>query len=404
LRGATTELIIESGYSRVTVRALSKRAGVSTRTFYRQFANVDDCVAYAAESTMLSALQEMEAAGSAAHDWEDAFRAATASLMRYFSSNPEATSVALVEAFDAGPAVLIRLRSVIGTFEQLFTDLLGRSPDPVTVPRQLASGMVAGALRIARATAVAGRAAELPGFAPDIGSWMLALASMPRGELFRPFALTRAGSGARREANPFPDGRQSGAAALGGDDRERILRATVRVAAADGFANLTIPQIRRVAGVSRQSFNTHFASVGECFLASLEWLVRSAAARAQAWAANEEDQVRRTHRLLIALCAQAARNGTVANLVLVGILDAGRTGLLSREGLLEVGAASMRRELAPYSPAGEVALSASMAAVWQIAATEVAAGRTNRLPGISPLLAHVILAPVRALESGSSKR
>jgi AcrR family transcriptional regulator len=404
LCGAAIELVADCGYDRVTVRALSREAGVSTRTFYRQFANVADCVGFASESTMLCALQRMREAGSAAQDREDGVNAATASLMRYFASYPDAASVVLTEAFDAGPSVLVRLKTVTSTFEQVFADLLSTSPNPAIVPPQLVSGMVAGMLRTARATSVAGRAAELPEFASDISGWMLSLASTASEDSFRPFALTWSGSSSRREATPFPDGRRYGNAAPGADDRERILRATVRLAAADGFASLTIPRIRRVAGVSRQSFNTYFASVPDCFLASLEWLVRAAATRAQAWAASEKDQERRTRRLLLALCAQAARNGALASLVLIGVLDPGRDGLLCRESLLEVGATSIRSELAPLKPVGDLALNASTAAAWQIASAEVAAGRTSRLPGISPLLAHVILAPTRPLESRHLRR
>jgi AcrR family transcriptional regulator len=399
LRAAAIELLANGGYDHVTVRAVSRQAGVSTRTFYRQFANVADCVGFAAESSMLDALEQMKDASSGARTRQDAVNAAIASLMQYFASNLEAASVALSGAFDAGPSVLVRLQAAIRGFEKLFVDLLGASSEPPIVPRPLVSGIVAGVLRIARATSVAGRGPELPGLAPGLSEWALTLAAPGDEELYRPFARIRSGAGTRREASPFADGQRLGGGAPGGDDRDRILRATVRLAAADGFASLTIPRIRRVAGVSRKSFNGHFASARECFLASIEWMVGLAAARAWAWASSDPDRDLRTHKVILALCTQAARNPGLARLVFVGVLDAGRDGLLCRDRMLALGVASMRKDLLLVSPTDDLALEASIAAAWQVAGAEVTSGQPARLPGLSALLAHAILAPARSFET-----
>ncbi len=400
LRKAAIELAADGGYERLTVRALAQEAGVSTRTFYRQFANVTDCVGFASESTIYCALEEMKEATAAVRGREDGFDVAIASLMQYFASHPDATSVALIEAFDAGPSVLVRLDTATGAVERLFAELLKTSPDPI-VPRQLVSGMVAGLLRIARATSMAGRAAELPGLASNLSAWALSLASLP-SEAFRPFALIRTDPGLRSEANSFPDVRPLSSSASGVDDRERILRATVRLAAASGVPSLTVPRIRQVAGVSRKSFNGHFTSVSECFLTSVEWLMSKAAARARAWASSDPDRDRRTHRLILALCTQAARNQALAGLAFAGVLDVGRAGLLRRDRILELGATSMREELPPLGPAADLALEASVAAVWQVADAEVSAGRATRLPALSALLTHMLMTPVRSFETNAA--
>jgi AcrR family transcriptional regulator len=393
---ATIEVLAEGGYRAVTVRGLSERAGVSTHTFYRQFANAADCIGFASETTMLGALRQMEEARLPTNDWEESFQAVITSLMQYFANSPEAAAVVLTEAFDAGPSVRLRLEAVIGTVAHLFAELLGASPRPITVPRRLSKGMVAGVLRIARQTSLAGRVDELPKLAPELSEWVLSLVAPARKAAFRTSAHARTGASPRREADPFPDGRGHRALLAAGDDRDRMIRATVRLAAADGFGNLTVTRIRRSAGVSRRSFNANFASVSECFLSSLELVVRSAVTWAKAWAESEADRDRRTTRLMTALCAQAARNGALASLVLVGVLDPGREGLLCRENLLDAGATRMGDELAPLMCDQAVALSASMAAAWEIAANETAAGRSSNLPALSPLLAKVVLAPLRS--------
>lgn len=397
LRAATIDLVAERGYDQVTVRALAKHAGVSTRTFYRHFANAADCLGFAGESTLESTLQRMEEASSEAQGSEERLRLAVASMMRYFGDQPDAASVALVETFAGGPSVRARTNAMTGTIEELLADLLSGSPEPASVPRRLVGGMVAGALRVARATTMAGRAEELPGLAPEVSDWMLSLVSSPPQNGHGAIASTGPRSGRRREPQPFPDSGRLGNGGIG-DERERILRATVRLAARNGLPGLRIPRIRSTAGVSRRAFDSHFANVTECFLDALEWLIRSAAARAQAWAEHDADWNRRTARFLLALCAQAARNGPLARLVLAGILDAGRDGLVRREQLLTIGAAGIQNNLPPLTTTSPLALDASLAAAWQIAYAEVAPGKAEYLPGLAPLLTQVVTAPVRTRE------
>jgi AcrR family transcriptional regulator len=404
LRAAMIDLVAERGYERVTVRALAKHAGVSTRTFYRHFANGDDCLGFTCESTLECALRRMEEASSDGLDWEHGLRLAVASMMRDFGRQPEAATVALVEAFAGGPAVVARTDAMTGTIAALLSDLIGAAPDPAAAPRRLVSGMVAGALRIASATAMAGRAHELPRLAPAVSDWMLSLVSSPVESGLGGPAYGGSNGSARREGKPFPDGGRLGNGVLIGDERERILRATVRLAAARGLPGLTIPRIRGTAGVSRRAFDSHFASLTECFLDALEWLVTAAAARARAWTEHDADWQRRTAKFMLALCAQAARNGALASLVFAGILDAGRDGLVRRERFVAAGAAGIQGDLAPLSTVSPVALEASVAAAWQIAHAEAMPGKVERLPGLAPLLTHTILAPVQSGIETPAKR
>lgn len=394
LRAATIDLVAERGYANVTVRALAKHAGVSTRTFYRHFANADDCLGYACESTLDCTLRRMDDASSRHSDWEERVRVAIESMMRDFGRQPDASSVSLVEAYAGGPSVMARMNTMTGTIAELLSSLL--SDAPAAPPRRLVSGMVAGALRIARATTMAGRAQELPQFAPEVSDWMLTLLSSPRGNGLGAPAYSGSRADSRREPKPFPDSGRLGNGVSIGDERERILRATVRLAANNGLRGLSIPRIRSVAGVSRRAFDSHFANLNDCFLDALEWLVRTAAGRAQAWVEQDADWDRRTARLLLALCAQAARNGPLARLVFAGILDAGRDGLVRREQLVMFGASEIKNDLPGLGITSPLSLQASVAAAWHIAAAEVAPGKVEHLPGLSPLLTHVIVAPVQA--------
>ena len=247
-------------------------------------------------------------------------------------------------------------------------------------------------LRVARTTTLTGRAAELPGLADQIGDWMLTLPSTEVLSLRA--AADEQASASRREPLPFPAAEQPGRGGEGASERDRLLRATLKLAVANGPSTLTAPQVRSEAGVSRRCFDSTFGGVEECFLESVEAVAGKAAAGARTWSADADDWERSTCRFVLALCAQAARNRTQTRLVFLGIFSAGHPGLLRREGMVSRMAAELRQTVpAGHRPSGIVA-EASVAATWQIAQSDIAARRAQALPRVAPLLAYVLLAPI----------
>jgi AcrR family transcriptional regulator len=382
LRVAVIELAATQGFERVTVRGLSREAGVSTRTFYLHFANVADCFAFACESSMLAVLTKMRAAGAGALGPEAAFRSAVDSLLAEVAARPDTAKAFLVEVYAAGFGVRARLDATVGTFEGALAELLAPIAPDVTSSRLL-GGLVAGMTRILRMTTMAGRAEELAGMATAVSDWMLSVARAPR-----PVAAPRARPQPRREPEPFPAEPSLGSARSMGDERERIVRATIRLGVKGGFKSLTATEIRRVAGVSRRCFDAQFADLDECFLGSIEWLVSLAADRGTSWAAQDQDPRRRKPRLVVALTAQAARNELLARFALVGILEAGRAGLLRREHLIATAAERLRDCQADARPDWEA--DAAVATAWHIAALEVSTGKAKNLPRLAPLLASLV--------------
>src|SRR5262249_4597425 len=59
LRIALTSLVSESGYEAVTVRALIRRANVSTSTFYNHYESVEGCFALIAGETIRTAVADI---------------------------------------------------------------------------------------------------------------------------------------------------------------------------------------------------------------------------------------------------------------------------------------------------------------------------------------------------------
>jgi AcrR family transcriptional regulator len=390
LEGAMVELAGERGYPAVTVRGLSRWAGVSTRTFYKHFANVEVCFASTYESLMRCALGHATAGKTAGGSWEESLRAGLRSVMQDLGDNPAGGQLALIESFAMGPPLLDQRRSPIRKFEQLLVDTFAGAPDRIAVPVSLVQGMVAGAARVARTRLLAGRSAELPGIVDELVDWLLALreTGSTAPVVYRQAPDVGGRPGGRAE-------RSFGTPLLGavGDERGRILVAVAKLGVRDGYGALTVPRIRAEAGVSRRSFDAHFADVDACFLEAVEVLTATAAARAEGKAKTAGGWERGVHRASAALCGEIARNPVLAHLGFIEVFAPGLEGLHCRERFVTRCADRLRKNAPAGRRPSPLAAEASIAAAWRIVHAEIAAGRRRKLAPVASLVADVLLAP-----------
>jgi AcrR family transcriptional regulator len=392
LHRALVELAEEETFDRLTVRGLAARARISTRTFYKHFENVDDCLGSTYGALMRDALGRSTDAAAASTEWQAGLRAAVASLMDTFARDPQATRLVLIEIYSGDAASRKEIGAAIGGLESVLAEGFASAPRS-PAPRHLVCGMAAGVMRIARKTAMAGKSDELPALVDQIVGWLVTL---PDPELLRLQARISATGrhGRRREDRPFPAAAQTSTVQSEIDDRMRLLRAAARLAAADGFANLTAPKIRAEAGVSRRRFDVLFTDVRSCFVEAVAMTTASAARRAQDWALHADGWEERTARTILALAAQAARDRGLARLAFSEILAAGYVGLVAREKIITEAATALRRTIPPEQRPPALIAEASVAAAWRIAYVDAVAGRARNLPAIAPLLSYVVLAPI----------
>ena len=383
---AMVEIAADVGYEHVTVRSLTRAAGVSSRTFYLHFSNREDCLASAIDSLGRRLLRRAACRNSDGLEWQDRMRAMLASLLEDFAEQPKVARLLLVESVAAGRPGRTSASELTSGLERLLAHVLGRAPVAPTPPYRMVVGIAAGVARVATLTTLTGRASELPALAHQLGDWVLQVYNERAVSLCRP--PRRPGRGGRREPQPFP-AELSVLSGLG--EGERILAAAARLAGERGPAALTASKIRREAGVSRRSFDARFLDPADCFLAAVESLARTATVKAEAWADACGGGGPHTGRTLLALCAMAARNQTQARLVLVGILAPGRIGHARREQLIsDASERLMKRKTRSASSGSPLGLEASVAATWRIAQREVVAGRADRLPELAPLLSSFV--------------
>jgi AcrR family transcriptional regulator len=383
------DLVAEHGYQGVRVRGLTRLAGVSTRSFYKHFANVEECFLFTYESLLDAALRRARDSQREVDDWEEGLRSALRSVLEDVAGNPRQARLVLVEAYALGLGMRRQMSSARDGFERLLTKPLARTPHEALAPEQVGKAIVGGLTRVARVRILDRGHPDLTQIERDLGDWMLGLYSERRLALepFNPPA---------RVANSDPSKAAEVPCAADfagslGDDRGRILAATARLALAGGYSSLTTAGIRAEAGVSRRRFHAHFIGVEDCFLEMVEGLSASAAAQAD----EQGNGAGRRSRLEVAigaLCAEIARNPAAAQLIFSEIFAPGRGGLQCQDRLVSR-AAHRLRESRLGGQSGEVAAEASIAAAWRLTQAEVEAGRARSLSRLVPLLTLISLAP-----------
>jgi AcrR family transcriptional regulator len=386
---ALSSLVAELGFAAVTVRTLIGRAGVSTSTFYKHFESVDHCLASIVAMTIGILVGDIEAAANHGADLIGGVQSGLHQLMDHLSREPEMAQVVFIEAFSAGPRVREELDTGLGNLEALFAEALSLAPRPVAGTTHLAAGLVAGIVGTIRKTARTGKAEELSGLTDDLTDWMFSVAH----EEVVAFFLSRSrpsdgGAGGQLSELKMP--RESVA-----DAGLRAITTTARLAATNGLAGLTSAKIRKDAGLSRREFERHFTGVEDCFLDAVESVANTAARVAGSSVEGMEGWERRTLKIVGSLCSLAAGDRDLSRLVLLDVLAPGRSGVLRRDSLIERAAARICNQAPPDKRPSELAVSASVDAVWRIAETEVAAGRTRQLPRLAPVFVYMILAARR---------
>jgi AcrR family transcriptional regulator len=391
IHAAMIELVSERGYGAVTVREVVRSAGVAPRTFYEHFADKDECFLRTYGLIVRRSMKQVGAAQKNCHDWREQLVLAFLAFAGGIASEPKAARLALVEAFAGGPAALEQMRRAEGHYEAMIEQSFAGAPDPVPVPPLVVKGIVAGVHRVARAQLLAGRARELPGLADELLEWTLCLRcedAAALGRLVDPPAPALPGT-----ATPtIHDG------AADDEDRARILDAVARLAAREGYWQLTVPRIRSAAGVSRKRFDEHFEDIQGCFIAALERLTERALAHAAPAGAAARTWPGGLHRALCALCAEIAADPVLARLGFIEVFAPGPDGMLCRERAIAGVAESLRISAPAGQRPSELAAEASVGAIWGIVHHHVALGRAHRLPSITGVLSYLALAPAIGAE------
>jgi AcrR family transcriptional regulator len=399
---AIVELAGQQGCQNLSIAQISAHAGVSSATFYEQFADREECLLAAYEEASERTLQRM-ASSLGQDEWASAVRPAFTELLSSVQADPDAGRVMFVEALAGGPRVRAAVREVLAGMEQSAEALLDNAPaDGVTL--DIPGRALIGGVRHVVARHLRTHSEDrLPRLAEDVLASMACYAvptldgrwSTSEGALLP--ALPPAAPAAGGEIERLPRGRHGlPPGAVLRSQRARIVQATAAVTMEKGYANTTVAEIVSAAGVAKEAFYRHFGDKEEAFLAAqeapgqqiLDALVRSYFS-AEEWA-------ERVWRALRTLLAAVAANPVMSHLRLVECYSAGALAaqrgeevtrsftIFLEEGFHQRPEAAALPRLVPQAIAG---------GIFEVVQQEVAAGRTAELPRLLPQLTYIAIAP-----------
>lgn len=170
---AIAKVLDEHGYDRATVSSVSARAGVSKSDFYRQFSSKDDCFLAAYDDAVERLREEIVGCCEERRDWADGVCAALLAALAALSREPARANFLLVEGLRAGPSVYERFQRGVQSFVPHFH---AGAPAPVAGPASpagLEEAVVGGVASVLSRRVLAGEAARLEQFFPDVAEFAL---------------------------------------------------------------------------------------------------------------------------------------------------------------------------------------------------------------------------------------
>jgi len=378
-------LVGERGYKGLTVRELSRLAGVSTRAFYEGFDNVEDCFAQAYREIIDRALTSaVETPSRPDETLRDRLPVFFATLLE----DPRAAGLVLVHAPTAGPTVRARTRGADRALERFLENELACIGDHELTRSAVVRAAVPAAFQLARTRLLpVSRQSPVKSTVEEFADWLLTFRRVSLGRTFTNGPM-------QPTFDPGSSERVIGIA----DDRLFLLAAVTRLAAREGYLKLTVPAIRREAGISRRRFDEHFVGVNDCFLAAVERRLKLAAERAasvgswnERWDLSVADAVR-------GFCIEVMQDKGLARLAFVDLLAAGAQGLeLQDRGLKGLARRFRQMVPRPLRPS-EVSAEASVAAAHAIIAAEIEDARLGRIGRVVPRAVFLLLAPAMGAE------
>jgi AcrR family transcriptional regulator len=143
LVAAMAEVCAEVGYAEATVSAVAKRAGVSSLTFYKQFADKRDCMLAAHRQLLGRLLEAIDRTREEESDPVAMVGATVRTALALFAADPPSAQLLTVEILAVGPEGAKRHDAMVEAFaERLETDWVRAAGMLALVGKRLILGEV----------------------------------------------------------------------------------------------------------------------------------------------------------------------------------------------------------------------------------------------------------------------
>jgi AcrR family transcriptional regulator len=383
LQRAMIELVAEGGYRAVTVRKLTKLAGVSTGAFYLQFKGTDECFLDTYEALMERTQRLVASTRTPFCSHREQSKRSIRALIDNIAADPSAARLSLVEVFGGGPAVLMLVRAHEARLEVALRESIDRRDQRISATT--ARWIVAGILRWARSDLMAQSGARPDGSVGRKVRWGDQLVAMD--ELGAP------------PSSPDPERRSlrmpiAGASVdlQGGDETELIFAAVMKLALADGYWRLSASRVSKAAGIPKTHFKRHFADVEACYLAAIRRTARLLFGQGATRPGLPGGWLAAMRQSVLEFSGRAAADPASASLVLSGVLESGLGGLTCREALISEIAALWGEAIPSAERPDRVTLEAAIAALWGAVRDSFHHSQQGLLHQTAPTFARLFLA------------
>lgn len=406
LVGALIALASERGYPTVSVADISTRAGVSSATFYEQFADKEDCLLAAYRTAAEQVLGGMHGMGREG-DWGEGARAVLRSLVSAVQQSPDAGRLLLVEALAGGARVRAERDRVLARFEgraQALVDAAPHDGKGLDVPTSMLLG---GVRSIVSENLRTHHEDTMGGVVDELLSWIQSYAvpgdepiwSNGRGATL-PARVARQWLAASAPPPPparLPRGRHRlPAAQVRRSQRTRIIHGTAEVMVAKGYTAATVSDIVAAAGISRDVFYDHFSNKHEAYLAAEAYGTQNLLEACAAAYFTGKTWPERVWLALQALVLAVSGNPKLTHLRVVECYAAGPAAIEETEQLKRAAVIFLQEGFTVRPQASRLprlVAHAITGAVFESFSGKAAQGELEELPRQLPLLTYIATAP-----------
>jgi AcrR family transcriptional regulator len=415
---AMVEVIGEHGYHATRVVDVTKRAGVSSRTFYEIFDNKEQCFLATYDQIADVLVRRLERAREDVDTWPDATEASIRALFQAAVENPAAARLSLLEINAVGPAGIERREASVARYEGFIRDTPELKPAKSPISDAVLKAIVGGLIRVLHSRVLRGEGAELPAVVPDLVAWANSYHPTPRVRTAgrRPLASRANLAGGGRapgtlaphtqmiDRRGLPRGDQNiSRSFVVHSQRERILDAVANITAADGYAALHVERIAEQAAVSLNAFYEHFADKEDAFLVAYEVGHKKTLARVERAYLAQSDWRLGVRAGIAMLFDFLASEPAFAHMALVDALIA--TPLTAARS--DVGVGSYARMLVPpqddadgQKPLPPVTIEAIAGGVFELCLHHALQGTIGEISELTAAATYIALAPFLGPEEG----
>jgi AcrR family transcriptional regulator len=398
------DAVASRGYGGATVSRVVRLAGVSRATFYEHFDERDECF-LAAYRSALERVRGTVGAASAASGPIWRLEAVIDALLAEVDERPAVARMILVEALGAPSGVRSEHERLIDRLDSEVAGFLDTQPVGAGTLQIPATALLGGVSEVLATRVSSGPEASSTQLREELVGWVETY-RLPQDE--HPLPQNRWAELGRfaRIVAPGPDQEPAllprGRSALPSTDaaqlrRRRILDATVRLVAEQGYAELTVARITEAARVPRSAFYSHFKDKEEALLAVQIEGMQGAVAAAAAEYSVRASWPERVWRSLVAFFTYVAEHPCHAQLDFVEAYAAGPEVTRHRQQNRMAFALFLEEgyHLAPRPAAApsRFCSEAIGAAVYALMRKLVVEERVEQMLSLVPAAAYTVLAP-----------